>query len=87
MRIRTFALSLAPSLACICLWILLCAVADLGNGGMTDTATGDHLEALGTTGFASWYRQMADGHDGWSGVTHVYAVWVHVGIKPRCATR
>ena len=55
------------------------AATDLRTGGLTDAEIVDELEALGTAGFAAWYRQT--GHDGWSGVTHIHAVWVNVGIK------
>ena len=55
------------------------AATDLRTGGMTETAIAYELEALGTAGFAAWYRQT--GRDGWSGVTHIHVVWVSVGIK------
>ena len=55
------------------------AATDLRTGGLTETEIADELEALGTAGFAAWYRHT--GHDGWSGVTHIHAVWVNVGIK------
>jgi hypothetical protein len=55
------------------------AAVDLSVSGMSATQIRNFLEQLAKVGFAGWYR--VDGHDGWSGVTHVHAVYANCYMK------
>jgi hypothetical protein len=55
------------------------AATDLRIGGLTEDQIRTLIDQLGAVGFAAWYRKT--GADGWSGATHVHAVWAGCPMK------
>jgi hypothetical protein len=55
------------------------AATDISVSGLSQTQIRNLLEKLAKVGFAAWYRQ--NGHDGWSGVNHIHAVYANCKMK------
>lgn len=55
------------------------AATDISVSGMSSTQIVNLLERMAKLGFALWYRQS--GHDGWSGVNHIHAVYANCKMK------
>jgi hypothetical protein len=55
------------------------AATDISTSGMTLTQITNLLERMSKLGFALWYRQQ--GHDGWSGPSHIHAVYANCAMK------
>ena len=55
------------------------AATDISVSGLSQTQIRNLLEKLAKVGFAAWYRQS--GHDGWSGVNHIHAVYANCKMK------
>jgi len=55
------------------------AATDFSTSGLSSTQIKNMLERLGLVGFAAWYRQS--GYDGWSGVSHIHAVYTNCLMK------
>jgi hypothetical protein len=56
-----------------------CAATDISVSGLTQTQIANLLERLAKVGFAAWYRHS--GHDHWSGVNHIHAVYANLKMK------
>lgn len=55
------------------------AATDISVSGLSQTQIANLLEKLAKVGFAAWYRHT--GHDGWSGVNHIHAVYANCLMK------
>jgi hypothetical protein len=55
------------------------AATDVSVSGLSQTQIANLLEKLAKVGFAAWYRHT--GHDGWSGVNHIHAVYANSKMK------
>ena len=55
------------------------AATDISTSGISLAQIHNLLERMAKLGFALWYRQQ--GHDGWSGPSHIHAVYVNCAMK------